>query len=203
MTINISGRSGSGKTSVVNHLIKRIGKENICYLHQDSYYKDQSHIPHEERERINYDHPDSIELNLYSEHVYQLANGNSIEKPVYDYTTHTRLKKREIVAPKKIILADGIYVMYLEDMRKMADLNVFVDTDSDLCFIRRLLRDTKERGRSVESVINQYVSTVKPMQDKYVSPAIQYADYIVKGGGHNNKSIEKLITIINKKLNND
>lgn len=202
MILLISGRSGSGKTTIVNHLLKHFGKEKVCYLHQDSYYKDQSHIPYEERARINFDHPKTLDIDLFAEHVHELASGRSVKKPVYDYVTHTRLKKYEIIEPKDIIIADGIFVLYQESLREIADLRVFVDTDNDLCFIRRLLRDIKERGRSVESVINQYVETVKPMQDQYVDPCIKYANLVIKDGGHNTKAVHLLIQKILKHANN-
>ena len=201
MVISISGRSGSGKTTVVKNLIKILKKDNVCYLHQDSYYKDQSHIPYEKRGKINYDHPDTIDLALFAKHLQELSIGKSINKPVYNYSTHTREKYYETVHPKKIILADGILTLYIEEIRKISDLNVFVDTDMDICFIRRLLRDTKERSRSVESVIDQYLETVKPMQEKYVFPSIKFADFIIKDGGYNLKSIQQLAQLIQKKLN--
>lgn len=201
MIIAISGCSGSGKTTVVKTLIEILGKDNVCYLHQDCYYKDQSHIPHEQRSRINYDHPNTIELDLFAEHLKLLSVGNKIEKPLYNYSTHTREKQTETVISKKIIIADGIHVLSDSSIRKLSDLKVFVDADIDLCFIRRLLRDTKERGRSVESVINQYMETVRPMQEQYVSPTIKYADYIVKEGGYNLESIQQLSILIKNKLN--
>lgn len=200
MIITISGRSGSGKTTIVNHLLKHFGKERICYLHQDSYYKDQGHIPYEERARINFDHPETLELELFAKHLQMLASGKSIKKPKYDYTTHTRLKSYDIIEPKEIIVADGIFALYLEQIRKLSDISVFVDADLDLCFIRRLMRDTKERGRSIESVINQYVDTVKPMQDKYVAPTVEYADFIIKDGGHNLEAVNNLIKLIKNKI---
>ena len=200
MIISISGRSGSGKTTVVNSLIELIGKDKISYLHQDSYYKDQSHIPYEERNRINYDHPDTIELNLFAKHLNLLTNGQTINKPVYNYSTHTREKQTEKILPKKIIIADGIHVLSDRIIRELSDIKVFVAVDKDLCFIRRLLRDTKERGRSVESVINQYIETVRPMQEKFVSPCIKYADFIIKHGGHNLESVKELVNLINNKI---
>lgn len=199
MVIAISGRSGSGKTTVVNNLIKVLEKNNVCYLHQDSYYKDQSHVPYEKRGKINYDHPDTIDLALFAKHLQELAIGKPIEKPVYNYSTHTREKHHETIMPKEIILADGIHILNIEEIRKISDLKVYIDTDADICFIRRLLRDTKERDRSVESVINQYIETVKPMQEKYVDPTIKYADFIIKDGGYNIKAINRLKELILEK----
>ncbi|MHA1753374.1 MAG: uridine kinase [Candidatus Helarchaeota archaeon] len=194
--VAISGRSGSGKTTVVKNLIKILGKENVCYLHQDSYYKDQSHIPYEERERINYDHPDTIEMELFAKHLQMLSKGKPVNKPIYDFVTHTRKRETEKVIPKKIIIADGIHVLTKEAIRKIIDIKVYVDTDPDISFIRRLLRDTKERGRSVESVINQYITTVKPMQGKYIVPIKKYADFIIADGGFNYSAINELAEII-------
>ena len=201
MIITISGRSGSGKTTVVKNLIKILGKENVCYLHQDSYYRDQSHIPYEERERLNYDHPNTLELELFASHLTELAKGKTIEKPAYDFVTHTRSSKTEEVYPKPIILADGIHVLTKKYLRDIADVKVFVDTDSDISFIRRLLRDTKERGRSMESVINQYIETVKPMQEKYIVPTMQYADFVISDGGFNYEAIQQLADLIKRKIN--
>ena len=201
MIVLISGRSGSGKTTVVNTLIKIIGREKIAYLHQDSYYKDQSHIPYEQRERINYDHPDTIELDLFAKHLKLLLEGKAIKKPVYNYISHTREHKVERVEPKEIIIADGIHTLTNPVIRELSDIKVFVDVAKDICFIRRLLRDIKERGRSVESVINQYLDTVRPMQEEFVSPGIKYVDYIIKDGGYNLKSIQELAEIIINQIN--
>lgn len=196
MIITISGRSGSGKTSVVKNLIKIMGKDNICYLHQDSFYKDQGHIPFEERERLNYDHPNTLELKLFSKHLKELTKEKTIYKPTYDFVSHTRSSKTEEIYPKPIILADGIHVLKKNYLRDIADIKVFVDTDSDISFIRILLRYTKERGRSVESVTNQYIETVKPMQEKYTVPTLQYADFVISDAGFNYKAIHQLADLI-------
>ena len=198
--VAISGRSGSGKTTVVKNLIKILGKENVCYLHQDSYYKDQSHIPYEERERINYDHPNTIEIDLFAKHLLRLAKGEFVNKPIYDFITHTRKHQTEKISPQKIILADGIHVLTKEIIRKIIDVKVYVDTDPDISFIRRLLRDTKERGRSVESVINQYITTVKPMQEKYIVPTKSYVDFIISNGGFNHPAINRLADLIKERI---
>ena len=200
MIIAISGRSGSGKTTVVKSLMEIMGKEKVAYLHQDSYYKDQSHIPYEKREQINYDHPDTIDIDLFVQHLKSLANGKQIDKPIYDFITHIKSSETEKVHPRLIILADGIHVMTDESVRNLADIKVFVDTDADISFIRRLLRDTKERGRSVEGVVNQYIKTVKPMQEQYIVPVKKYADFIIPDGGYNISTINKLAELIKEKL---
>jgi uridine kinase len=200
MIISISGRSGSGKTTVIDNLIKALGRDNIAYLHQDSYYKDQRLVPYEKRSQLNYDHPETIDIELFTEHLINLSKGKIVQKPIYNYKTHTREKTTEIVYPNKIILADGIHVFFTNKLRDLANIKVYVDVSKDICFIRRLLRDTQERGRSVESVINQYIETVRPMQEKYVSPTIKYADFIIKDGGQNTKDIEQLVRLINAKF---
>lgn len=201
MIISISGRSGSGKTTVINNLIEILGHNTVAYLHQDSYYKDQSQIPVEKRNLINFDHPETIDIELFTEHLNNLSNDKIINKPIYNYKVHIRERETEIIYPKKIILADGIHVFLTEKLRNLATIKVFVDVPKDICFIRRLLRDTKERDRSMESIINQYIETVRPMQEKYVSPSIKYADIIVKEGGHNLKEIKKIAELINNKFN--
>jgi uridine kinase len=200
MIISITGRSGSGKTTVVNNLISIFGQDSISYLHQDSYYKDQSHVPYEKRKFINFDHPASLDIDLFTNHLIKLSEGTIINKPIYDYKTHTREKNTEEVRPLKIILIDGIHVFSTERLRKLSDIKVFLNVSKDICFIRRLLRDTKERERSMESVINQYIETVRPMQEKYISPMIRYADFIIESGGKNIIEIEKLASAVRKIL---
>ena len=200
MIILITGRSGSGKTTVVNSLISILDKSSVSYLHQDSYYQDQSQVPLEKRNFINFDHPDIIDIELFTKHLSDLSNGITIEKPIYNYKTHTRETKTETIHSKEIILADGLYAFYTEKLRDLADIKVFVDVPNDICFIRRLLRDTQERERSVESVINQYIETVRPMQEKYVLPLLKHADFIIKDGGHNIQDIEKLVRLVNENI---
>lgn len=201
MIIALSGRSGSGKTTVVKKLIEILGENNICYLHQDSYYKDQSHIPCKERKKINYDHPDAIEIKLFAGHLKMLSLGQEVKIPVYDFGTHARTSKVEIKWPKKTIIADGIHVLTDEAVRNIVDCKVHIDADPDICFIRRLLRDTKERGRTFEGVINQYLSTVKPMQEKYVVPCKRYADIIINNNNSDQFSIKKIAERIKEECN--
>jgi uridine kinase len=199
MIISITGRSGSGKSTAINNLIKIIGHDNICYLHQDSYYKDQSHLQYEKRSKLNFDDPHTIDIDLYTLHLLTLAKGFSIEKPVYNYKTHTRSHKIETIYSKKIILTEGIHVHFTEQLRDLADIKVFVDVSKDICFIRRLLRDTLERNRTIESIINQYLETVRPTQEKFISPLIKYADFIISDGGNNLNDISRLASIIKKR----
>lgn len=198
MIIALSGRSGSGKTTVVKKLIEILGEDNICSLHQDSYYKDQNHIPCKEREQINYDHPDAIEIKLFAGHLKKLSSGQEVKIPVYDFGTHTRTAKVEIKWPQKVILADGVHVLTDETVRGIVDFKVYIDADPDICFIRRLLRDTKERGRTFESVVNQYLKTVRPMQEKYVVPIKEYADFVINNDGFYQSSIDQLAEIIKR-----
>lgn len=198
MIISITGRSGSGKSTVVKNLTNIIGLDNICCLHQDSYYKDQSHLLYEKRSKLNFDHPNTIDIELFTLHLLTLVKGFNIEKPVYDYKTHTRSQKTETIYPKKIILTEGIHVLFTEQLRDLADIKVFVDVSKDICFIRRLLRDTLERKRTIESIIDQYLETVRPTQEKFVSPLLKYADFIIKDGGNNVNDIDRLVSIIKK-----
>lgn len=196
MIITISGCSGSGKTMAAKHLIKMLGGDKVCYLHQDAYYKDQGHLSNDERSKFNYDHPDAVELDLFAHHLDQLASGHIIEQPVYDFKTHTRLDIQQLITPKNVIIADGIFLFCNEDLRKLSDVKVFVSTDSDMCFIHRLTRDIRERDRSMDSVIDQYIRTVKPMQNKYILPLKDYADYIIHGDERFMSDINYLIKLI-------
>jgi uridine kinase len=197
--IAISGRSGSGKTTVAKNLALGLGKKNVSLLPQDAYYKDLGHLPFEDRCLINFDHPESMEMDLFAQHLEELSKGNPINKPVYDYATHTRLVKTEKISPKKFIVSEGILTLTEKKIRSLADCKIFVDTDPDICFIRRLQRDINERDRTVESVIEQYIKTVKPMNDKYVSPGKKYADFVIPEGGFNLPAIEKLCKFIKRK----
>jgi uridine kinase len=183
------------------HLVKRFGQNKVCYLLQDAYYRDQSHISYDERTKLNYDHPDALELDLLIHHLAQLGRDQAIKKPVYDYKTHTRVNSNEMVYPNDIIVVEGVFILGSARLREMADLKVFVQTDSDLCFIRRLSRDLRERGRSMERVVEQYINTVKPMQNKYVLPFKEHADYIVRGDDHFKDDLDNLVRMISRKIN--
>ena len=202
VVIGVAGGSGSGKTSVTRSICKRFSDKTILVIEQDYYYKDQSHLPFEERLQTNYDHPFAFDNDLLVSHLQDLLNGHPINKPVYDYALHTRSDKVIPVEPKEVIILEGILI--LEDPRlvDLMDIKVFVDTDADLRIIRRIMRDINERGRSVESVIEQYINSVRPMHLQFVEPTKRYADIIIPEGGKNHVAIDlmatKIETIINK-----
>lgn len=185
LIIGVSGGTGSGKTTVAHHLVDNIGPERVALLQHDSYYKDQSHLPFEERARVNYDHPDSLDNDLLYHHLQELNAGRAIDSPTYDFKTHSRSLETLHILPYPVILVEGILVFYDARIRNMMGLKVFVDTDADLRFIRRLRRDVAERGRSVDSVIEQYLSTVRLMHLEFIEPTKRFADLIIPEGGDN------------------
>ena len=194
--ISLTGNSGAGKTTIVSNLIDAIGANNVSHLQQDSYYKDQSQIPLKERNNVNYDHPDTFDIDLFVLDLKKLSKGIIIDAPIYNFSTHTRESSTERIIPKKLILAEGIHMFYTEELRGLVDLKVFVDVPIDICFIRRLLRDRKDRDRSVESIVSQYLETVRPMQEKYISPSIKYADLVIENGTDSDKKIKYLTNLI-------
>ncbi|BDG36885.1 uridine kinase [Parageobacillus sp. VR-IP] len=196
VVIGVAGGSGSGKTSVAKAIYEHFGDRSILVLEQDFYYKDQSHLPFAERLKTNYDHPLAFDNDLLIEHIHKLLQYEPIEKPVYDYKLHTRSNKVIHVEPKDVIILEGILVLEDERLRNLMDIKVYVDTDADIRIIRRLLRDIKERGRTLESVIEQYVSVVRPMHNQFVEPTKRYADIIVPEGGQNHVAIDLLVTKI-------
>lgn len=196
IVIGIAGGSGSGKTSVTRAIVKRFGEDSIALIEQDAYYKDQSDKLFQERLHTNYDHPLAFDTDYLIEHISQLLQYKSIEKPVYDYTIHTRSQETIHVEPKRVIIIEGILVLEDERLRQLMDIKLFVDTDPDIRIIRRLLRDTKERGRTVDSVINQYLSMVRPMHNQFVEPTKRYADIIIPEGGQNKVAIDLMVTKI-------
>lgn len=177
--ICIAGGSASGKTTVVDEIRKKIGADDAIFIKHDDYYKNQDHMTPEERKKTNYDHPDALENDLLVEHLKMLLNGDAIDKPIYDFVTQTRKSETEHIEPKSVIILEGILVLEDERIRELASVKVFVNCDDDLRFIRRLKRDIAERGRSVEAVIAQYLSTVRPMHHLFVRPTIRYADIII------------------------
>lgn len=199
--IGIAGGSGSGKTTIAHEIYETLHQnDHILIVTQDSYYKNNDHLPMSERQKINYDHPDAFDMPLLIEQLSQLMNRQSIEMPVYDFTAHTRSKETIHTEPADIILLEGILVLSDEKLRDLMSIKVFVDTDDDIRFIRRLERDTQERGRSVDSVINQYLATVKPMYHQFIEPTKRYADIIVPEGGENDVAIDMLTTKIRSVL---
>jgi uridine kinase len=193
MIIGISGGTGSGKTTVAQKIIKSVGAENVVYLQQDAYYRNLGDMPIELRHNINFDHPNSLDNDLMMNHIEALHAGESIEQPTYDYATHSRKAETLRVVPRPVIIVEGILVLVDPQMRKLMDLKIFVDCDPDIRFIRRLDRDVHERSRSVESIISQYTTTVRPMHLQFVEPSKRYADIIIPEGGHNEVGID-LIT---------
>ena len=196
LVIGVAGGSGSGKTTVVREIIRNIGRSHVTVIHHDSYYRDVKDLPLEERVKINYDHPDSLETTLLIHHLHQLKRGESVEVPVYDFTAHARAEETERMEPRKVVIVDGLLILWDRDLRQMMDIKVFVDTDGDLRFIRRLSRDIQERGRTAESVIEQYITTVRPMHLEFVEPSKRYADIIIPQGGHNLVGVDMLLTKI-------
>ncbi len=199
--LGVAGGTGSGKTTVVREIIRGLGRGQVTVIHHDSYYRDASDLPFEERVRINYDHPDSLETDLLVQHLHALMQGESVEVPVYDFARHTRAAQTEPALPRKVILLDGLLVLWARELREMMDIKVFVDTDADIRFIRRLKRDMAERGRSAESVVEQYMATVRPMHLEFVEPSKRYADIIVPEGGYNRVAVDMLLTKIKSILN--
>nr|WP_235472381.1 uridine kinase [Ardenticatena maritima] len=194
--VGVAGGSGSGKTTVSRAILERVGPERIAYIQHDSYYRDMSHLPPHERARINYDHPDSLETGLLVAHLRMLQAGQPVEIPVYDFATHARLPETRRVEPRPVILVEGILVFAEPELRSLFDVKIFVDTDADIRFIRRLERDTRERGRSVQSVIEQYLTTVRPMHEEFVEPSKRYADVIIPRGGHNRVALDMVTSRI-------
>ena len=196
IVIGVAGGSGSGKTTVVRRIIESIGDDQVTVLEHDRYYRDRSDLRAEERAALNYDHPDSLETDLLVRHVNELRAGRSIEAPVYDFARHARKEETETVAAGRAIIIEGILIYTDPDLRKLMDVKVFVDTDDDTRFIRRLQRDITERGRTVQSVIEQYLGTVKPMHLEFVEPSKRYADIIIPQGGYNVVAIDMLLRLI-------
>lgn len=192
--IGVAGGSGSGKTTVARNVLEGVGPENVTYIQQDSYYYDLSHLPFDVRNKLNFDHPDAIDNNLLIEHLEKLKRGEPIEKPVYDFKTHTRRIVPEFVSARKVILVEGILILAHEKLRNMMDVKIFVDTASDLRILRRIKRDVLERGRTIESVMEQYLTTIRPMHEQFVAPSKKYADIVILEGGENEVAIDMVIT---------
>ena len=196
VVIGVAGGSGSGKTTVVRRIVESVGDDHVIVLEHDRYYHDHPELRLEERAALNYDHPDSLETDLMVRHVNELRAGRSVELPVYDFARHARRQATDTVQPRQIIIVEGILIFADAHLRDLMDVKVFVDTDDDTRFIRRLQRDVAERGRTMDSVIEQYLSTVKPMHLEFVEPSKRYADIIIPRGGHNAVAIDMLLGLI-------
>lgn len=199
--IGIAGGTGSGKTTVVRKVIETLPKDEVAIIPQDSYYKDNGHLPLEERQEINFDHPRSLEFKLLIDHIKKLKEGKGIEQPIYSYLTCTRSKETIHVEPKKVIIVEGILILQNVQLRNLMDIKVFVDADNDDRLMRVIQRDLVERGRSVIKVLERYEKTVKPMHLQFIEPTKRYADVIIPQGGDNKVGIDLLSTIIEKNLN--
>lgn len=196
LVIGIAGGSGSGKTTVAQEILQRVGPDRIAFLQHDAYYKDLSGLPPAQRAEVNFDHPNSLDTELLIRHVQFLKAGKPVKVPVYDFTTHSRTDKTIQVAPRRVIIVEGILIFAEPDLRHLFDVKIFVDTDSDLRFIRRLQRDLIERGRTTESVIKQYLATVRPMHLEFVEPSKRYADVIIPEGGFNTAALDMVVARI-------
>jgi len=193
LIIGVAGGTGSGKTTISNSILERVGSDQISYIQHDHYYRDRSHLPSEERGKINFDHPDSLENELLARHLKMLKEGQAVEVPQYDFTTHVRKPETTRVEPRRVILVEGILIFALKALRDLMDIKVFVDTDADIRLIRRIRRDMTERGRTLESVIRQYTESVRPMHLEFVEPSKRYADIIIPEGGFNVTAIDMVV----------
>jgi uridine kinase len=202
IVIGIAGGTGSGKTTVAHMIVERVGAQYIAYLPHDAFYRDLSHLPPEKRAEVNFDHPNSLETELLIQHIQQLKAGQPIDLPIYDFKTHTRTAKTRPLLPQPIILVEGILIFAEPKLLPLYDIKIFVDTDADIRFIRRLQRDIQERGRTTESVIDQYLATVRPMHLEFVEYSKRYADIIIPEGGFNTVAIDMVVARVLELLQN-
>jgi len=203
LIVGVAGGSGSCKTTVVRRIVESLGPEEVTLLDHDRYYRDRNELRLEERAALNYDHPDALETDLMVRHVRELKAGRPVQVPRYDFTRHARLPDSETFVPRRAIILEGILIFTDSALRQLMDIKVFVDTDSDTRFIRRLVRDVSERGRTMESVIDQYQSTVKPMHLEFVEPSKRYADVLIPMGGHNTVAVDLLLTLLRSVVGTD
>ncbi|HET8772260.1 MAG TPA: uridine kinase [Thermoanaerobaculia bacterium] len=196
--IGIAGGTGSGKTSLARAIYDRVGKDRIEWISHDSYYRDFEGLSADEKHHINFDHPDSLETELLARHLDVLCKGSAVEVPLYDFDTYARRVETQRVEPRKVIIVEGILVLGEPELRKRIDIKLFVDTPADVRFMRRLVRDIKSRGRSMESVIEQYITTVRPMHEEFVEPSKRYADLIIPEGGENLVAIDAIIARVER-----
>lgn len=200
IVIGIAGGTGSGKSTLANKLLEKFGEEEVSILRHDNYYKANDDLEFSEREKLNYDHPDAFESELLCKHLRELKEGKAIEMPVYDFTIHSRSDKKVLVKPAPAIVVEGILIFSEPELRDLMDIKVFVDTDADVRVLRRIKRDVKKRERTLESVINQYLQTVKPMHEQFVEPSKRKADIIIPEGGKNAVALDMLVQRIKKHL---
>jgi uridine kinase len=198
--IGVAGGTGSGKTTVAETILSTVGQERIAYVPHDAYYRDLAHLPSNLRAQVNFDHPDSLETDLLVEHLKLWRQGHSIEIPVYDFKIHMRTPQTRTVEPQRVALVDGILVFAEPKLREVFDVKLYVDADADIRFIRRLRRDIAERGRTMESVVKQYLTTVRPMHLEFVEPSKRYADVIIPEGGHNRVAMDMVVARIERLL---
>lgn len=189
----VAGGTASGKTTAARAILDAVGASQVAYLPHDAYYRDMSHLPLSERARLNYDHPDSLETELLIEHIEQLLQNRPVNVPVYDFTNHQRTNETRLVEPSRIVLIDGILIFTHPRLRELMDIKIYVDTDSDVRFIRRLQRDMNERGRSLDSIISQYMDTVRLMHLEFVEPSKRYADVVIPHGGLNKVAMDMVV----------
>jgi uridine kinase len=201
--IGVAGGTGSGKTTVAETILKRVGEEHIAFIPHDAYYRDLSHMPPDQRALVNFDHPDALETDLLVEHLQVWRQGHPIDVPIYDFKTHSRKKQTRRVELQRVALVEGILVFAEPKLREMFDVKLYVDADADIRFIRRLKRDIEERGRTVESVVEQYLTTVRPMHLEFVEPSKRYADVIIPEGGHNQVAMDMVVTRIERLLSQE
>lgn len=201
LIIGVAGGSGSGKTTVVHHIVDSIGEENILLLQHDYYYRDLKHLTFEERANQNFDHPASLETELMIRHIKALKEGYQVEVPIYDFTRHVRKEETKLVRPKKVILIDGILIFSEQELRDEMNIKLYVDTDDDIRLLRRIQRDIVERDRSLKNVLNQYEKFVRPMHLEFVEPSKRYADIIIPRGGENKIALDMVNALIQERLN--
>jgi uridine kinase len=200
LVFGIAGGTGSGKTTIADYILKTVGPEKIVFLPHDAYYRDQTGLTQEERSQVNFDHPSSLETELLIEHINKLKNQETIQLPTYDFKTHSRTQETITIKPQPIIVIEGILIFAEPELRDLFDLKIYVDTDPDIRFIRRLKRDIEERGRTTESVINQYLETVRPMHLEFVEPSKRYASVIIPEGGYNTVALDLIVARIESML---
>ncbi len=198
--IGVAGGTASGKTTVSAKILEAVGRNRLAYIEHDAYYRDLSHLPLTERRNLNFDHPDSLENELLITHLETLLRGEPVQIPVYDFATYTRSQELKLVKPRRVILVEGILIFADKRLREMMDIKIYVDAAADLRFIRRLKRDTLERGRTVEMVIEQYLKTVRPMHLEFVEPSKRHADVIIPRGGRNITAIQMVVAQIQRML---